>query len=125
MSDRLDIACADQPRESDPCAIRDGSTAAPDGNCVTCGKHTGPAASAPFGYPTSELETPAPDREPKIAEAVARLHVLNSQLEVFHGVRRIAENQALLSSAAVKQIRALYTAFDEKHPTPAQEGGQQ
>lgn len=78
------------------------------------------------GYPTPELEAPAPDpeREAKISAAVDRMRALNAQLEVFHAARRIAENQALLSSAAVKQIRALYADFDAKHPAP-QEGQQQ
>ncbi|OBS01880.1 hypothetical protein A9W98_18020 [Mycobacterium gordonae] len=120
---RFDIACPDQPSESAPCAIRDGYPATTNGDCRTCGKHTGPAAGAP-GYPTPELEQqPDPERESKISAAVDRMRALNAQLEVFHAARRIAENPALLSSAAVKQIRSLYADYDTKHPT--QEGQQQ
>lgn len=123
MTERLDIACPDQPREAAPCAIRDGSPAATDGNCNTCGKHTGPAepAAGP-GYPTPELErTDDPEREAKITAAVNRMRALNDQLATFHAARRIAENRALLSSKAVEQIRALYADYDHKHPAP-QEG---
>lgn len=118
---RIDIACPDQPRESDPCARRDGYRAAPDGDCRTCGKHTGPAAGP--GYPTPDLErADDPEREAKISAAVDRMRALNAQLEVFHAARRIADNPALLSSRAVEQIRALYADYDTKHPT--QEGQQ-
>lgn len=77
------------------------------------------------GYPTPELEEPTdPDRESKINAAVQHLHRLNDQLAVFHAARRIAENQALLSSRAVEHIRGLYADYDQKHPA-AQEGQQQ
>ena len=75
------------------------------------------------GYPTPDLEQqPDPERESKISAAVDRMRALNAQLEVFHAARRIADNQALLSSRAVEQIRALYADYDTKHPT--QEGQQ-
>ncbi|MDP7703204.1 hypothetical protein [Mycobacterium sp. TY815] len=110
---RIDIACPDQPRESDPCARRDGS----HGNCGTCGKNPAPATDGP-GYPTPELEQqPDPERQTKINAAVEHLRKLNAQLEVFHAARRIADNHALLSSRAVEQIRALYADYDTKHPT--------
>ncbi|OBK22542.1 hypothetical protein [Mycobacterium asiaticum] len=143
---RIDIACADQPRESDPCAVRDGSAAAANGVCVTCARNTGPAEAEPPGYPTPELESATgaartateqtrdalkqamknlgikPGQLPTSPDTIyAHFSQMNDQIATFHAARRIAENQALLSSRAVEQIRALYVDYDAKHPATQEE----
>lgn len=51
--------------------------------------------------------------------AFERLVAISDQIEMFQKVRGIAFNvtaQSTYPAAAIRQIRALYDAFDAKHP---------
>lgn len=110
---RLDIACPDQPRETDPCARRDGDNAITEGRCVTCANPAAPPKPKPSA---KALTAGQPTPPPEIAAALAGVKTAFARFALIDQIRQIAFNDALLSHKAVQKIRGLYDEFDAKHP---------
>lgn len=61
---------------------------------------------------------------PEMADSWERLTAMNDQIGAFHAIRAIITNPDLVARAKVRDIRAVYAAFDAKHPN-APKGDQQ
>lgn len=61
-----------------------------------------------------QSQPPTPPGNQDVATALEGLRTLNSQIEIFHAVRRIISSGA--GPIVIDQIRGLYYAFDTKHP---------
>lgn len=111
---RLDIACADQLSESDPCARRDGDHAITDGRCVTCANPAEPPT--PAGAKTPEPPTAEAEPRAEIAELLTWLAAAREAIATFNAIRAIAFDDTPLPHAAIREIRSRYQEFDAKHP---------